>query len=763
MAFDISSKDLEAAESGDVETEPANRHENVKLPGDAAATRNLYFINEIVEWQLTKYIWTGCTRVALRDEIMSNATELIRQIIRKQGLHTIYPGQDESSFGDLLNTAWCVHPDTMVFTPRGIQTIGDLIPSGGDVGDLEDTHIHGTRGMAKATKWIRMRASKTLHLTTSGGYRLRMSPDHRMPALDPEEGGKWITVAKDLEPGQLIGIQFGEQCFGSEDDIEGCDWEGWKPTGWSPELAYIIGLIAATGVFSNDSLLLPTSTAETADALNSNSLGIQFEHKTAKVFVFTDPGFMNLLRLLGISEPNPGMKDRCIPKSLWTCSRPVVTAFLRGLFDAAAKCDDEDGTVSFFGLSFEIVQQIQVFLLNYGVVSELCDITSQMDSKVQWTFDANDYRIYELSLSPHDSKRFYEEIGFSVECKQQMADHCADANDRYLPVEMNGAIECALRQASIDQDTVRSYVGKEVDLGEALDESTFILLAHLICEYEGYWPDFIRSCWVELDRIVWQPIAAITEDEGCETLDVEIPASGDFVANGIYSLNCQIERTLYKYRSRPHCRLCYNPERPANSTLHEPENREYGIKTLVEVVKMHRRCPYCNAKLLGMPIVEPMQGRYGGSETILYRGMSKVFNMWSQIARTVILAYIKKEARDRKNSNSYVSHLDNKPKPTSDIITRFLSEAKDICQYHDDYLRILESLEWLIYHDDRPYDGIISKLINASGLSRPTVTGFMRFVKLRSLEFTDSPMNRIESNDKCPDRRKFSNVDHEEE
>lgn len=68
--------------------------------------RSYYFINEIVEDQLRLYIWTGCTDVKLRDLVMSHATELIRQIIRKQRLHTIYPGQDDSAFGDLIQTAW---------------------------------------------------------------------------------------------------------------------------------------------------------------------------------------------------------------------------------------------------------------------------------------------------------------------------------------------------------------------------------------------------------------------------------------------------------------------------------------------------------------------------------------------------------------------------------------------------------------------------------------------------------------------------------
>lgn len=226
----------------------------------------------------------------------------------------------------------------------------------------------------------------------------------------------------------------------------------------------------------------------------------------------------------------------------------------------------------------------------------------------------------------------------------------------------------------------------------------------------------------------------------------------------------QIEKTLYKYRGRPHCRSCYNPDRPSDSLLYEPAQREYGIKTMIEVIKMSRTCSHCSTQLALTPHVEPVQDLYGGSTTILYRGMSKVFNMWSQIARTVILAYIKKEGRDRKNSTSYVSHLGNKSRPVSDVMVRFLSEASDLCKYNNDHLKIIEALDWLIHNDDRPHDGIIGKLVEKTGLSRSIVTGFVKLIKLRSFEFTDSPLNRG-SNDNAamkPDRRQ-SNVDFDEE
>lgn len=223
----------------------------------------------------------------------------------------------------------------------------------------------------------------------------------------------------------------------------------------------------------------------------------------------------------------------------------------------------------------------------------------------------------------------------------------------------------------------------------------------------------------------------------------------------------QIERTLYKYRSRPHCRKCFNLERPAESLLYQPGDLEYGIKTLDETIAKNRYCPKCKTKLAATPIIEPVQGRYAGSETILYRGMSKVFNMWSQIARTVILAHIKKEGRDRKNSGSYVSHLGNKQRPISGVMARFLAEIRELNKYDENHLKIIDTLEWLILNDDRPYDGLIGKLVEQSGLSRAIVTNFLHLVKLRSFELSDSLLNRSSGEPKIDNRK--SNVDFDEE
>ena len=187
----------------------------------------------------------------------------------------------------------------------------------------------------------------------------------------------------------------------------------------------------------------------------------------------------------------------------------------------------------------------------------------------------------------------------------------------------------------------------------------------------------------------------------------------------------QLERTLYKYKARVHCGQCYNPVRPFDSCIHDPTPNEYDILTPSDVLRGKLKCPTCKK----IP------------KRIIYRGTSKIFNLWSQVARTVILAYIKKESRDHKNSDTYRDYLDNKKLPKNEIFQRFLDEARNVCKYNLNYTPIIDALEYIIITDDRPYEGIIGKLVRLSGQSRAQVTGFLRVIRLRGSEFTDSPLN----------------------
>jgi len=136
-------------------------------------------------------------------------------------------------------------------------------------------------------------------------------------------------------------------------------------------------------------------------------------------------------------------------------------------------------------------------------------------------------------------------------------------------------------------------------------------------------------------------------------------------------------------------------------------------------------------------------------ESALYKfnndpGHPKIFNMWSQIARTAILAAIKKDNRDKKNSEGYRYYLDERAIKRSAKFDRFMKEAKEVCKYCDDFMKIINSLEELYFTDQKPHEGLIGKLTKNSGMSRAKIIKFIKILRLMSFEFTDSPVGEAE-------------------
>jgi hypothetical protein len=103
----------------------------------------------------------------------------------------------------------------------------------------------------------------------------------------------------------------------------------------------------------------------------------------------------------------------------------------------------------------------------------------------------------------------------------------------------------------------------------------------------------------------------------------------------------QIEKTLYKYKARPHCADCYDPGSYVGSVLYDPDVFEYGIITPEEIAERGLRCRICGKT----------------PSRVMYRGIARLFSLWSQIARNSILAECKRLNRDGLHRWKYIGVL----------------------------------------------------------------------------------------------------------
>lgn len=140
----------------------------------------------------------------------------------------------------------------------------------------------------------------------------------------------------------------------------------------------------------------------------------------------------------------------------------------------------------------------------------------------------------------------------------------------------------------------------------------------------------------------------------------------------------------------------------------------------------------------------------------------KVFNLWSQIAKTRILAYLKKEKRDKKNMPLYREYLTRRNKSRTKSIEdfeKFLEELEIVCNDDEDFTVLVGAIKKIWLTDDKPHDGLKSKLKDASGINPNTINQFLKMIKLYRDEFT---VNVIEQRDFDFNEDSYYYSDHDE-
>lgn len=620
-----------------------NAEIQVNLPtAEDKPKRALYFINEIVEDLLRQYIWTGCTSVPLRDAIMHNASELVRQIIRKQGLHTIYPGQDESSFGDLLQVAWCVPEDTLLFTNNGIREIREIITDHA-IGKCKSISVWGKDGCFQPTNFIRRPKSATRIIESRFNYKFEATLDHPIYVLT-NVGPIWKKCGE-LKCGDLVAIQYNQQTFGKDDQIvfkpttTGGTTKLWDPPkSWTPDLAYIVGSFIAEGSISNHRITIYNKDIAVIKQLQNNDCGLDFKFTKKRISnVVNSIRFVEFMRSLGFPE-NTNCANKKIPLQLLKCSKPIVCALLKGMFDGDGHSNSSNGTVGYTSTSSKLIDQLRIVLLNFGIVTKTTSVDRGWvrNPKGGWS---KVQRSYQLLLSSENSKRFYDQINFGIKYKQ--------INVKCLTKKPFALVDPIT--TSVLHDNLRTGKFTKADFSR-LGPARHLLLKkkqhtiNVFCKLVSglkldkieFLADRLKEYSNDAEKLIWLPVTKISESEN-STVDIEVPNGNSFTINGIIGSNCQLERTLYKFRARPHCRMCYNPDRPNDSALYNPSDTEYGIITFEDLVKQGiKQCKKCKTIFTPEPIIQAAQDTYGGSTTVLFRGLSKVFNMWCVTPDTLI-------------------------------------------------------------------------------------------------------------------------------
>jgi hypothetical protein len=313
----------------------------------------------------------------------------------------------------------CLSGDTYVFTSNGLDTIGRLVGNIAHPINLECSD-------GKATLAWYNGATATKKVSLSKGFSIEGTFDHKVVAIHSGKPG-WHEL-KSLTKEDYVAVRYGMNLWGTAD--------------YDKNLCYISGLYLADGncttVENSHRFSIASVDSETGELLKSR--GYVYNERSQQ-WRHTDKALAKFMSEIGldISWKAPSKE---IPNGILHANKESVVAFLRGLFDGDGSVA-KDGRVVLSSISHKLLVQVQMLLLNLGIVSSL------------------DTRGTDLYVS--DCRLFGELVGFSLTRKQNrillqpINKHRHPSNLGCIWDKFNGQPICWMRVKDITEGFCQSY------------------------------------------------------------------------------------------------------------------------------------------------------------------------------------------------------------------------------------------------------------------------------------------------------------------
>lgn len=310
----------------------------------------------------------------------------------------------------------CVHPDTLVYTDKGLEKIGSLVPSLllNDEKKLLtfNKKVLGKDGWDKTSKYYVNGKTKTKKIILVGGYELECSMMHPLWVCK-ENNRKWVTKkdiswirSEDLKIGDRVALKLGARVFGKKETI-------------SEDIAYLYGLYISEGsldFYGRSNRIAITNKAPEVISFLKNIFGFHntdgiHNRKNSKELIQN-------MRRYGL--PFERCYNKWIPDRIFKEPKKIQAMFLRGVYDG-------DGHSTYYKNGLRVcltstskkqLLGVQQMLLNFGIVSHINGAFHKGHFKKDGTYIKKSYS-YCLAFGGINSNIFMEEIGFGIKYKQK--------------------------------------------------------------------------------------------------------------------------------------------------------------------------------------------------------------------------------------------------------------------------------------------------------------------------------------------------------
>ena len=317
----------------------------------------------------------------------------------------------------------CVTAETLVATDRGLERIGDLVGQSRGIKSIDGKMHWVEKIFPTGTKPV-------YELRTKSGYRLKLTGDH--PVFTENRGDvKACELCKD-DVVRLVGAESGKETSGSAD------------------MAQLVGLLVGDGCITTMAnrtaagdarrvafLTVDKAEKEIAGWANSlindmrpelgehNKQGAVTETVTTSRVAVGSPRIIHQLETFAVLDK--GSENKVFTDAVFRLVRPEQAALLRGLFTAdgtVANYGDKSQYVALDSTSLDLILQVQLLLLNFGIKSKIYenrragDLVSLLPDGKGGTKEYPIMQMHSLRISRSSRTLFEEHIGFMQESRK---------------------------------------------------------------------------------------------------------------------------------------------------------------------------------------------------------------------------------------------------------------------------------------------------------------------------------------------------------
>jgi len=328
----------------------------------------------------------------------------------------------------------CVKSDTIIFSELGILPIsafGNLnIPEF----QKKEIFLHSEHSYEKTSHFYNGGLKPTIKIKTNYGYELEGTPNHRIRILD-KEGNYLFRRLDELQSTDYVAIQRGQNCFGRSVDLSDFEKKVWQKIKLShntskkdfkkfkitEDLARLMGYMIGDGTCSEkglnkNNIQITDANREVENDLRRICLRVFGEEpkiildkrtKNTKRLTIHNVKARAFLHYAGVGWWDAKQKE--IPWSVLCSPKNVVVNFLKALFESDGGLTKDGHTIEYSSKSEKLVKQIQIVLLNFGIISRITHRYNKIYKRYY-------YHLY--IQGQKDKKTFAKEIGFISKNKQ---------------------------------------------------------------------------------------------------------------------------------------------------------------------------------------------------------------------------------------------------------------------------------------------------------------------------------------------------------